>query len=152
MCRLLSISQGEIGMNCFRDPYVLLFMCIRTSSSSPHIHANISHATVPSLKYPANPNTNLREEFEQLAKQRALEREQRAKYAEEVQRMQENARRSREGREAALKGEAATADRDARGGAGGRPSWRSWFRSWGARGRAAEANVTVESNQTSSAP
>jgi hypothetical protein len=98
------------------------------------------------LKYPANPNTNLREEFEQLAKQRALEREQRAKYAEEVQRMQDNARRSREGREAALK--AAAVDGDAQQGGGGR-SWRNWFR-WGGRGRTTEAAVTVEGNQTSS--
>ena len=98
------------------------------------------------LKYPANPNTNLREEFEQLARQRALEREQRAKYAEEVQRMQDNARRSREGREAALRKAAADqGGEDAQG--GGR--WRSWFR-WG-RGRATtEAAVPVESNHTSS--
>ena len=92
------------------------------------------------LKYPANPNTNLREEFEQLAKQRELEREQRAKYAEEVARMQDNARRSREGREAALKA-AADGGENAQGG-----RWRSWFR-WGARGRTSETNQASSSAQ-----
>jgi len=93
------------------------------------------------LRYPANPNTNLREEFEQLAKQRALEKEKRAKYAEEVQRMQDNARRSREGREAALR----AADENGSGQQqGGR--W-SWLR-WPVR-RSAEA-APVENNQTAS--
>ena len=92
------------------------------------------------LMYPANPNTNLREEFEQLAKQRELEKEKRAKYAEEVQRMQDNARRSREGREAALK----TADENGSELQGG--SW-NWLR-WPVR-RTAEA-APVESNQTAS--
>ena len=92
------------------------------------------------LTYPANPNTNLREEFEQLAKQRELEKEKRAKYAEEVQRMQDNARRSREGREAALK----TADENGSELQGGR--W-NWLR-WPVR-RTAEA-APVESNQTAS--
>ena len=92
------------------------------------------------LKFPANPNTNLREEFEQLAKQRELEKEKRAKYAEEVQRMQDNARRSREGREAALK----TADENGSELQGGR--W-NWLR-WPVR-RTAEA-APVESNQTAS--
>lgn len=94
------------------------------------------------LTYPANPNTNLREEFEQLAQQRALEKEKRAKYAEEVQRMQDNARISREGREAALK----AADENESGPQGGR--W-GWLR-WPVR-RTAEAEAApVESNQTAS--
>ena len=57
------------------------------------------------MKYPASPNTNLREEFERLSKQRELEKEQRKEYAEQVQKLQESARRSREGREAALAAE-----------------------------------------------
>uniref|UniRef100_A0A7S0FPU0 Uncharacterized protein n=1 Tax=Minutocellus polymorphus TaxID=265543 RepID=A0A7S0FPU0_9STRA len=98
------------------------------------------------LKYPASPNTNLREEFEELAKQRALEKEQRAKYAEEVKKMQDNARKSREGRQAALK----AAEENGQQEQGGR--WRSWLR-WpgrlGGGGRTADASSS-ESNQTTS--
>jgi hypothetical protein len=47
------------------------------------------------LKYPANPNTNLREEFEELQKKRDLVREQRKEYAEQVKILQESAQRSR---------------------------------------------------------
>jgi hypothetical protein len=47
------------------------------------------------LKYPANPNTNLKEEFEELQKKRDLVREQRKEYAEQVKKLQESAQRSR---------------------------------------------------------
>ncbi len=48
------------------------------------------------LKYPANPNTNLKGEFEELLKKRELEREQRKLYAEQVRKLQESAQKSRE--------------------------------------------------------
>ena len=54
------------------------------------------------MKYPASPNTNLREEFEELSRKRELEREQRKEYAEQVRKLQDSAKRSREEREAAL--------------------------------------------------
>ena len=47
------------------------------------------------MKYPANPNTNLREEFEELVKKREKEREQRKLYAEQVRKLQESAKESR---------------------------------------------------------
>lgn len=47
------------------------------------------------LKYPANPNTNLKEEFEELQKQRDLLRDQRKEYAEQVKILQQSAQRSR---------------------------------------------------------
>ena len=87
------------------------------------------------LKYPANPNTNLRQEFEELRKQRDEERERRAKYAEEVRRMQDSARRSREGREAALLQDAAAADE-------GRGSSQQGLRRWWPWGRSRSIHVT----------
>uniref|UniRef100_A0A7S2SAN4 Uncharacterized protein n=1 Tax=Eucampia antarctica TaxID=49252 RepID=A0A7S2SAN4_9STRA len=51
------------------------------------------------LKYPANPNTNLKEEFEELLKKRELEREQRKQYTDQVRKLQESAQKSRKGRE-----------------------------------------------------
>lgn len=47
------------------------------------------------LKYPANPNTNLKEEFEELLKKREKEKEQREAYAEQMKKLQESAQRSR---------------------------------------------------------
>lgn len=47
------------------------------------------------LKFPANPNTRLKEEFEELAKKRALEKEQRREYADQIRKLQESAQRSR---------------------------------------------------------
>ena len=47
------------------------------------------------LKYPANPNTNLKEEFEELRKKREADREQRKEYAKQVRRLQESAQRRR---------------------------------------------------------
>ena len=47
------------------------------------------------LKYPANPNTNLKEEFEELVKKRDLEKQQRKAYAEQIQKLQESAQQSR---------------------------------------------------------
>ena len=48
------------------------------------------------LKYPANPNTSLKEDFEKLRKQRELEKEQRKLYAEQMKKLQMSAQRSRE--------------------------------------------------------
>mmetsp|Transcript_4605 Transcript_4605/g.6002 ORF Transcript_4605/g.6002 Transcript_4605/m.6002 type:complete len:122 (+) Transcript_4605:198-563(+) len=48
------------------------------------------------LKVPANANVNLREEFEELAKKRRLEKEQRQAYAEQVRKIQESAQQRRE--------------------------------------------------------
>mmetsp|Transcript_9313 Transcript_9313/g.13222 ORF Transcript_9313/g.13222 Transcript_9313/m.13222 type:complete len:115 (+) Transcript_9313:89-433(+) len=47
------------------------------------------------LKYPANPNTRLKEEFEELVQKRDLEKKQRQEYAEQIQKLQESAKRSR---------------------------------------------------------
>jgi hypothetical protein len=47
------------------------------------------------LKYPANPNTNLKEEFEELQKKREVEKEQRMEYAKQVRKLQESAQRRR---------------------------------------------------------
>jgi DNA-binding transcriptional MerR regulator len=47
------------------------------------------------LKYPANPNIGLKEEFEELQKQRQLQQEQRKEYAEQMKRLQQSAQRSR---------------------------------------------------------
>lgn len=48
------------------------------------------------LKYPANPNIGLKEQFEELQKQRELQQEQLKEYAEQMKRLQESAQRSRE--------------------------------------------------------
>lgn len=48
------------------------------------------------LKYPANPNTNLKGEFEELVKKREFEREQRKQYAEQMRKLQESAQKSRQ--------------------------------------------------------
>ncbi len=69
------------------------------------------------LKYPANPNVNLREEFEELAKKREKEREQRKAYLEEVKKMQQSAAERRKLREEAL----ASTDENQRG-------WFRWMR------------------------
>ena len=71
------------------------------------------------MKYPANPNTNLREEFEELSKKRALERESRKEHAEMVRQMHEAAKKSREKREAAIVAE----------GERQRSGWFRWLRS-----------------------
>jgi Pet100 len=55
------------------------------------------------LKYPANPNIGLKEQFEELQKQRQMQQEQLQEYAEQMKRLQESAQRSRE-----MKEEAAT--------------------------------------------
>jgi hypothetical protein len=47
------------------------------------------------LKYPSNPNTNLKQEFEELLKKKQEEKEQRRIYAEQLQKLQESARASR---------------------------------------------------------
>ena len=47
------------------------------------------------LKYPANPNTNLKEEFEDLLKKKREEKEQRRIYAEQIQKLQDTAKASR---------------------------------------------------------
>ena len=47
------------------------------------------------LKYPANPNIGLKEEFEELRKQRQLQHEQRLAYQEQLKRLQEAAEKSR---------------------------------------------------------
>lgn len=88
------------------------------------------------MKYPASPNTNLREEFEELSKKRALEREQRKEYAEQVRKLQESARRSREGRAAALalEEDEPGQQQQQRAGSNGAGWWR-WLR-FGRRGEA----------------
>ena len=68
------------------------------------------------LKYPANPNTNLKEEFEELLKKRQLEKEQMKAYAEQVQKLQESAQQSRIAVAAAKEAE------------GKRAGWFSWMR------------------------
>ena len=70
------------------------------------------------LKYPANPNVNLREEFEELAKKREIEREQRKAYTDELKKMQESAAEKRRLREAAV---AADNERKKNG-------WLGWMR------------------------
>lgn len=46
------------------------------------------------LKYPASPNTRLKEEFEEMVRKRELEREQRKKYMNQLRELNENAERS----------------------------------------------------------
>jgi hypothetical protein len=48
------------------------------------------------LKYPANPNIGLKEEFEELRKKREQEKQQRQEYAEQMKRLHQAAKRSRE--------------------------------------------------------
>lgn len=71
------------------------------------------------LKYPANPNVNLREEFEELAKKRKIENEQRQKYMDELKKIQEGAAEKRRLRELALRVDEVD----------GRRGWFSWLRS-----------------------
>ena len=47
------------------------------------------------LKYPANPNIGLKEEFEKLRKQRELQHEQRQEYLNQLKRLEEAAEKSR---------------------------------------------------------
>jgi cell shape-determining protein MreC len=51
------------------------------------------------LKYPANPNTNLKDQFEELVEQKEKEKEQRNEYAEQMRKLQESAQKSRQRRE-----------------------------------------------------
>jgi len=46
------------------------------------------------LKYPANPNTRLKEEFEEMVQKRELEKEQRKKYLDQLKELNESAQRS----------------------------------------------------------
>jgi hypothetical protein len=48
------------------------------------------------MKYPANPNTNLKKEFEELLEKKRKEDEQRKLYREQVLKLQESAQRRRE--------------------------------------------------------
>lgn len=57
------------------------------------------------LKFPANPNVNLRQEFEELAEKRRVENEKRKKYMDELKKMQEGAAEKRRLRESALREE-----------------------------------------------
>lgn len=66
------------------------------------------------MKYPANPNTNLKQEFEDLLEKRVKEKEQRRLYAEQVKKLQDSAKESR------LKAALAAAE-EKRG-------WFSWLR------------------------
>jgi hypothetical protein len=47
------------------------------------------------MKYPANPNTNLKKEFEELLEKKRKEDEQRKLYREQVLKLQESAQRKR---------------------------------------------------------
>lgn len=58
------------------------------------------------LKYPANPNTNLKGQFEELLEQKEKENEQRNEYAEQMRKLQESAQKSRQQREELMKQEA----------------------------------------------
>ena len=46
------------------------------------------------LKYPANPNTRLKEEFEDIVRKSELEKEQRKKYLDQLRELNESAQRS----------------------------------------------------------
>jgi hypothetical protein len=72
------------------------------------------------LKYPASPNTNLVEQFEELQKKREVEKEQRKAYTDQVLKLQESARQSRERRERLL----LSGEQDS----GQRRGWFSWLR------------------------
>lgn len=51
------------------------------------------------LKYPSSPNTDLKNQFEELVKQQEEQKQQRTEYAEQMRQLQESARKSRERRE-----------------------------------------------------
>lgn len=53
------------------------------------------------LKYPANPNTNLKEQFEDYQQQFQKEKEQRQAYLEQMRALQESAKKSRQREEEA---------------------------------------------------
>ena len=60
------------------------------------------------LKYPANPNIGMKEQYEELRQQRELQREQRQEYMNQMKRLQESAdsaaaHRAKEEEEAAAK-------------------------------------------------
>mmetsp|Transcript_14315 Transcript_14315/g.15940 ORF Transcript_14315/g.15940 Transcript_14315/m.15940 type:complete len:118 (-) Transcript_14315:137-490(-) len=57
------------------------------------------------LKYPASPNTNLKEEFEELTRKRELQKHQRKEYLDQLKQLQESAQRSRKDRAAAISDE-----------------------------------------------
>ena len=88
------------------------------------------------LKYPANPNTNLMEEFEELVKKRDLEKQQRKAYAEQIQKLQESAQQSR------IAAAARDADNE-------RSGWFSWMRL--RRGRSGATEQTGESTEVEQA-
>jgi cell shape-determining protein MreC len=69
------------------------------------------------LKYPANPNTNLKGQFEELVEQKEKEKEQRSEYAEQMRKLQESAQKSRQRREEIMEQE----DTNKKQG------WRRWF-------------------------
>lgn len=46
------------------------------------------------IKYPENPNTNVKEQIQKLAEEKGLQREQRLVYKQQLQRLQEAAERS----------------------------------------------------------
>ena len=46
------------------------------------------------IKYPENPNTNVREKIKQLAEEKELQREQRLAYQQQLQRLQQAAERA----------------------------------------------------------
>jgi hypothetical protein len=75
------------------------------------------------LKYPSNPNTNLKEEFEELMRTKQEEKEQRRIYAEQLQKLQESARASRlsDGQDSSL-----LAD----GSSNSKKGWFSWMGSF----------------------
>ena len=52
--------------------------------------------------HPANPNIGLKEQFEELQKQRQVQQEQLQEYAEQMKRLQESAQRSRASKEEAV--------------------------------------------------
>jgi hypothetical protein len=51
------------------------------------------------IKYPENPNTNMKEKIQKLADEKGLQREQRMAYQQQIQRLQEAAERASNGEE-----------------------------------------------------
>jgi septal ring factor EnvC (AmiA/AmiB activator) len=54
------------------------------------------------LKYPASPNTNLKEQFDEMVEQKEKQKKQRNEYAEQMRKLQESAQKSRQRREELL--------------------------------------------------
>lgn len=90
------------------------------------------------LKYPSNPNTNLKQEFEELLKKKQEEKEQRRIYTEQLQKLHESARASRLALQvdsSTGSGSGSSSMQQEQEGAKSqtRRSWFSWMRRWGVK-------------------